>query len=105
MKTLTLNVTISNGTSVLGIIFKLFEDGEINPVVEEVEYQSFTKTLNLKAKTKYNLFLIGSNPLADNGRTMIQLLQDNFMFDDTSDRNPTIRTGKSYLVTYSFNTN
>jgi hypothetical protein len=105
MKPLTLNLTVTGGTSVLGIVFKLFERGSKLPIIEMTKHGSFSHEFNLKDNTEYDLYIIGSNPIADDRRTVIKLECDNFTFDPTSDRNPVIRTGKAYLVTYSFNTN
>ncbi|AYN00394.1 hypothetical protein [Chryseobacterium sp. 3008163] len=56
-------------------------------------------------KGEYDLYIIGSNPLSENKKTVIKLGGEGFTYDKTSDPNPTTRTGKSYFVTYSFNTN
>ncbi|KFF75195.1 hypothetical protein HX13_08290 [Chryseobacterium sp. P1-3] len=105
MKKLTLNLTVYGGISVLGIIFKLFKKGIADPVVEETKSGSFSYDFELEPDTEYDLYIIGSNPISENKRTIIKLDHDHFTFDPTSDKNPVTKTGKAYLVTYSFNTN
>lgn len=105
MKPLTLNLTVTGGTSILGIVFKLFKKGSTVPIIEMTKDASFSHEFNLEDNTEYDLYIIGSNPIADNKKTVIKLDCDNFTFDPTSDKNPVIKTGKAYLVTYSFNTN
>ncbi len=106
MKPLTLNLTVTGGTSILGIVCKIFKKGSTVPMIEMTKDASFSYKFNLEDKTEYDLYIIGSNPISDNKKTVIKLLDcDDFTFDPTSDKNPATKTGKAYLVTYSFNTN
>ncbi|WP_353146998.1 hypothetical protein [Chryseobacterium sp.] len=105
MKKLTLNLTVSGGASILGIVFKIFKKGVANPIVEKTKSRSFSYDFELEPQTEYDLYIVGSNPIAENKKTVIKLDHDNFTFGPTSDKNPVTKTGKAYLVTYSFNTN
>lgn len=104
MKTLKLNLEVKNGTSIVGIIFKLFKKGNNKALIEETKEGSFSYEFT-DLEGEYNLYIIGSNPLSENRKTTIKLEGDGFSYDKTSDANPITKTGKSYLVTYSFNTN
>lgn len=105
MKTLTLNLSVIGGTSILGIVFKIFKKETTTPIIEKTRNGSFSYQFELDRKTDYDLYIIGSNPISDNKKTIIKLDYDDFTFDSTSDKNPITKTGKAYLVTYSFNTN
>ncbi|CAD7803294.1 hypothetical protein CHRY9390_01057 [Chryseobacterium aquaeductus] len=104
MKTLKLNLEVKNGTSIVGIVFKLFKKGNNKPLIEETKEGSFSHEFT-DLEGEYNLYIIGSNPMSENRKTTIKLEGEGFTYDQTSDANPTTRTGKSYFVTYSFKTN
>jgi len=104
MKTLKLNIEVKNGTSIVGIVFKLFKKGGNKPLIEETKKGSFSYEFT-SLNGEYDLYIIGSNPLSETRKTTIGLEGEGFTYDKTSDANPTTRIGKSYFVTYSFNTN
>ncbi|HJY14044.1 MAG TPA: hypothetical protein VJ304_14720 [Flavobacterium sp.] len=101
MKTITLNLTVTGGTSILGIIYKIFQKGTATPLIEKTESGSFSNKIELKEGKEYDLYIVGSNPLAANRNTKVKIDGD-IEFSNISDTNPANRKGNAYLLTYHF---
>lgn len=104
MKTLKLNLEVKNGETIVGIVYKLFKVDTEEAIVKGSKEGSFSIKFN-NLDGKYNLYIIGSNPLSENGRTTIKLEGEGITFSKGSTPNPTTKTGKSYYAKYSFETN
>ncbi|UKB79192.1 hypothetical protein [Chryseobacterium sp. MEBOG07] len=101
MKTITLNITVSGGTSILGIIYKIFKKGTTVPLFEKTENGSFSEDFKLNENAEYDLYIIGSNPLSIDKNTRVKIDGDIVLSED-SDLNPANRKGNGYLLTYHF---
>ncbi len=104
MKTITLNITVTGGTSILGIVYKIFKKGSTEPLFEKIESGTFSEEFELKRGAEYDLYIIGSNPLSPDRNTKIKIDGDITLSDD-SDLNPANRKGNGYLLTYHFEVN
>jgi hypothetical protein len=103
MANLTLNLTVTNGTSLLGIIFKLFKGNNEIPLVDQVRNGSFTYDFDLEENEEYNLYIVGTNSLSVKGNTNINLVYNGVKFHGNF-KNPTNRKGNGYFIMYSFDT-
>ncbi|MCW1963284.1 hypothetical protein [Chryseobacterium viscerum] len=101
MKTITLNITVTGGTSILGIIYKIFKKGSTEPLFEQTEKGTFSEEFELEEGADYDLYIIGSNPLSADRNTRVKIDGDIVLSED-SDLNPANRKGNGYLLTYHF---
>lgn len=104
MKTITLNITVTGGASILGIIYKIFKKGSTVPLFEKTENGTFSEGFELNEDAEYDLYIIGSNPLSAERNTRIKIDGDITLSED-SDLNPANRKGNGYLLTYHFKVN
>lgn len=104
MKTLTLNLIITNGKSLTSIVFALYKSGISEPIFEGDSKESFSRDFNLENNTEYKLYISGSNPISEKKSTKIKLVYDRFTFHGDF-KNPIERRGEGYFIKYAFNSN
>ena len=101
MASTTLTVTVYGGVTPQDINVTFFKNGTEIPTNGFASTQSFEKTYDNLDNGLYDIYISGLNPLSPGSSTKFELSTNEVTIHPPDDT-PTIKTGKMYLVQFSF---